>query len=148
MEIKLPPDFKEFLKLLKENNVQYLLVGGYAVGYYGYPRTTGDMDIWVAIHPKNAQQIVASLQEFGFDSPDLTTELFLQEKSMVRMGVPPIRIEILTTISGVRFEECFAEKVVDMLDGVEVNLINLKHLKENKKASGRFKDLDDLEHIS
>lgn len=130
MEIKLPPDFKEFLKLLKVNNVQYLLIGGYAVGCYGYPRATGDMDIWVGIHPENAQQLVASLQEFGFDSPDLTTELFLQEKSMVRMGVPPMRIEILTTISGVRFEECFAEKVVDLLDGVEVNLINLEHLKK------------------
>lgn len=148
MEIKLPPDFKEFLKLLKANNVQYLLIGGYAVSYYGYPRTTGDIDIWVAIHPENARQLVASLQEFGFDSPDLTTELFLQEKSMVRMGVPPMRIEILTTISGVRFEDCFAKKVVDVLDGVEVNLINLEHLKENKKASGRFKDLDDLEHLS
>jgi hypothetical protein len=148
MEIKLPPDFKEFLKLLKANNVQYLLIGGYAVSYYGYPRTTGDIDIWVAIHPENARQLVVSLQEFGFDSPDLTIELFLQEKSMVRMGVPPMRIEILTTISGVRFEDCFAKKVVDILDGVEVNLINLEHLKENKKASGRFKDLDDLEHLS
>lgn len=147
MEIKLPPDFREFLKLLKANNVQYLLIGGYAVGYYGYPRATGDIDIWVAIHPENAQKLVSTLQEFGFDTPDLTTELFLTEKSIVRMGIPPMRIEILTTISGVRFEECFANRVVDLLDGVEVNLINLEHLKENKKASGRFKDLDDLEHL-
>ena len=148
MEIKLPPDFKEFLKLLKANNVQYLLIGGYAVGYYGYPRATGDIDIWVAIHPENAQNLVSVLQEFGFDSPDLTIDLFLTEKSIVRMGVPPMRIEILTTISGVGFEKCFAEKVVDSLDGVEVNLINLEHLKANKKASGRFKDMDDLEHLT
>jgi hypothetical protein len=148
MEIKLPPDFKEFLKLLNDNKVRYLLIGGYAVGYYGYPRATGDMDIWVAIHPENAQQLVTSLQQFGFDTPDLTTELFLEKDSIVRMGVPPMRIEILTTISGVDFDECFAEKVIDILDGVEVNLINIEHLKENKKASGRFKDLDDLEHLS
>ena len=148
MEIKLPPDFKEFLKLLKANNVQYLLIGGYAVGYYGYPRATGDIDIWLAIHPENAQNLVSVLQEFGFDSPDLTIDLFLTEKSIVRMGVPPMRIEILTTISGVGFEKCFAEKVVDSLDGVEVNLINLEHLKANKKASGRFKDMDDLEHLT
>jgi hypothetical protein len=136
------------LKLLKANNVQYLLIGGYAVSYYGYPRTTGDIDIWVAVHPENAQKLVRTLKEFGFDTPDLTAELFLNEKSIVRMGVPPMRIEILTTISGVRFEECFANKVVDLLDGVEVNLINREHLKENKKASGRFKDLDDLEHLT
>lgn len=147
MEIKLPPDFKEFLKLLKANNVQYLLIGGYAVGYYGYPRATGDIDIWVAIHPENAQKLVHTLQEFGFDTPDLTTELFLTEKSIVRLGVPPMRIELMTTISGVQFEECFIERIVDFLDGIEVNLINLEHLKQNKKASGRFKDLDDLEHL-
>jgi hypothetical protein len=136
------------LKLLKANNVQYLLIGGYAVGCYGYPRATGDIAIWVAIHPENAQNLVSVLQEFGFDSPDLTIDLFLTEKSIVRMGVPPMRIEILTTISGVGFEKCFAEKVADSLDGVEVNLINLEHLKANKKASGRFKDMDDLEHLT
>ena len=75
MDIELPLDFKEFLKLLNENGVKYLLIGGYAVGYYGYPRATNDMDVWIAIHPQNAQRVVNTLKEFGFDHPELTPEL-------------------------------------------------------------------------
>ena len=87
--IHLPPDFKEFLKLLEDHKVHYLLIGGYAVGYYGYPRATADMDIWIAIHPDNAQKIVSVLREFGFDVPELSADLFLKEQQIVRMGVPP-----------------------------------------------------------
>lgn len=147
MDIELPPDFKEFLSLLRSHGVEYLLIGGYAVGYHGYPRATQDMDIWIAIHPQNAKRMVAALQEFGFDTPELSVDLFLQDKSIVRMGIPPMRIEVVTTISGVRFEECYVERVVTTIDEVEVNLISLHHLKVNKKASGRYKDLDDLEHL-
>lgn len=145
--IHLPPDFKEFLKLLKEHQVEYLLVGGYAVGYHGYPRATVDMDVWIAIHPLNANKIVTVLKEFGFDVPELSVALFLKKDQIVRMGLPPIRIEITTSISGVDFQECFAERVEDTLDGVTVNLISLHHLKKNKKASGRYKDLNDLENL-
>jgi hypothetical protein len=145
--IHLPPDFKEFLQLLNAHQVEYLLIGGYAVGYHGYPRATADMDIWIAIQPSNATRVVAALKEFGFDVPELSRELFLQEDQIVRMGVPPVRIEIATTISGVEFDDCYQERVVDELDGVRVNLISLKHLKINKKASGRHRDLDDLEHL-
>ena len=144
---RLPADFKEFLRLLNAHQVEYLLIGGYAVGYYGYPRATADMDIWIAIRPDNARKVVAALREFGFDSPDLSTETFLSEWQVIRMGVPPVRIEIATTISGVNFRECYAEKVVDELDGVKVNLISLKHLKANKKASGRHQDLADMEYL-
>jgi predicted nucleotidyltransferase len=147
MDIELPPDFKEFLSLLKTHGVEYLLIGGYAVGYHGYPRATHDMDIWIAIHPDNAERMVSALQEFGFDTPQLSASLFLQDKSIVRMGIPPMRLEITTAISGVTFEECYAGRVVDVMDGVEVNLISLQHLKVNKQASGRHKDLDDLEHL-
>jgi len=147
MGIKLAPDFKEFLKLLNVHGVEYLLIGGYAVGYYGYPRATHDMDIWIAIHPDNAKRIVAALKEFGFDTPDLSPQLFLKDKSIIRMGVPPMKIEIVTTISGVTFEECYSYRVNDAIDGAEVCLIGLNHLKINKKASGRHKDLDDLEHL-
>lgn len=136
------------MSLLKAYEVEYLLIGGYAVGYYGYPRATHDMDIRIAVHPCNAERIVAALKEFGFDTPDLTAELFLREKSIVRMGVPPMRLEIVTTISGVKFEECYWERVTDMIDGVEVSFISLRHLKINKKASGRHKDLNDLEQLS
>jgi hypothetical protein len=145
--IHLPPDFKEFLKLLNSNRVRYLLVGGYAVGYHGYPRATADMDVWVAVDPENARKILDALKDFGFSAPELSAELFLKENQMIRMGVPPLRIEILTTASGVTFDECYAERTVDVLDGVEVNLIGLKHLKINKKACGRHKDFDDLEHL-
>jgi len=105
------------------------------------------MDIWVAVHPANADRIVAALKEFGFDLPDLSPELFLREWQIIRLGVPPIRIEIATTISGVDFGECYAERVEDTIEGVSVNLIDLNHLKLNKRASGRHQDLADLEHL-
>ena len=147
MDIELPLDFKEFLKLLNENGVRYLLIGGYAVGYHGYPRATNDIDVWVAVHPENAQRVVSTLKEFGFDHPELTPELFLQEKKIIRMGHPPMRLEISTGISGVEFEDCYANRIVDDLDGVKVNIIGLPQLKANKKAAGRLKDLADLENL-
>lgn len=145
--IHLPPDFKEFLRLLNAHKVEYLLIGGYAVNYHGYPRATADMDIWVAVHPANADRIVSALKEFGFDLPDLSPELFLHQWQIIRLGRPPVRIEIATTISGVDFAECYTKRVEDTLDGVPVNLIDLYHLKLNKKASGRHQDLADLENL-
>ena len=145
--IHLPPDFREFLQLLNAQHVEYLLIGGYAVGYHGYPRATADMDLWIARHPANADRIVSVLREFGFNLPELSADLFLKENQIIRMGVPPVRIEISTTISGVIFEECYAERIVDIIDGVEVHLISLRHLKINKAASGRHKDLSDLENL-
>src|SRR5689334_3326167 len=147
MDIELPLDFKEFLKLLNEKAVRYLLIGGYAVGYHGYPRATNDMDVWIAIHPDNAQRIVDALKDFGFDHPELTPELFLQKNKIIRMGHPPMRLEISTGISGVEFEDSYASRIVDDLDGVKVNIIDLPHLKTNKKAAGRLKDLADLENL-
>lgn len=147
MEIVLPPDFKEFLKLLNEHEVRYLLIGGYAVGYHGYARATEDMDIWVAVQPENANKIVNVLKDFGFASPDLSAALFLQEGKIIRMGLPPIRLEITTSISGVMFDECYEKRVLDEIDGIDVSLIDLQNLKKNKKASGRAKDLADLENL-
>ncbi|MBI2757135.1 MAG: hypothetical protein HYX49_00485 [Chloroflexi bacterium] len=148
MALTLPTDFKEFLRLLKEHDVRYLIIGGYAVGYHGYPRATEDLDIWVAVHPDNALKLVSVLKVFGFDNPDLTPDLFLQKPKIIRMGFPPMRLEISTSISGVEFDECYQTRIVDVLDGVEVNLIDLEHLKRNKKASGRAKDIADLENLS
>lgn len=147
MALTLPPDFKEFLKFLKEYDVRYLLIGGYAVGYHGYARATEDMDIWVAIHPDNADRLISALNAFGFEHPDINRELFLQEKNIIRMGHPPMRLEISMSISGVDFDECYQTRIVDELDGVEVDLIDLEHLKKNKKASGRPKDIADLEEL-
>lgn len=148
MDLTLPPDFKEFLKLLKEHDVRYLLIGGYAVGYHGYSRATEDMDIWVAIHPDNAQKLVATMKAFGFDTPEINPELFQQKPKIIRMGFPPLRLEITTSISGVEFEECYQLRIVDHFDGVEVNVIDLENLKKNKIASGRTKDIADVEQLS
>lgn len=146
--IHLPPDFKEFLQLLNEHEVRYLLIGGYAVGYHGYPRATIDMDIWVEIHIENANKIVRVLKEFGFGTSDLKPELFLAEDQIVRMGNPPFRLELLTTISGVEFETCYQNRIIHEFDDIQVNLISLNDLRKNKLASGRHKDLNDLENLS
>ena len=144
----LPRDFKEFLRLLNSKQVEYLLVGGYAVGYYGYPRATADIDVWIAVSDENAGRVVEALREFGFTVPDLTPELFLQKDRVVRMGVPPVRIEIITSASGVDFAECYARRVVTEVDGIPVSLIELGDLKKNKKAAGRPKDLADLDQLA
>jgi len=147
MATVLPPDFKEFLKLLKEHDVDYLLIGGYAVSYYGYARTTEDMDIWIAIHPDNAQKIYSALIAFGFNDPNLKPAIFLEKPKILRMGFPPLRLEITTSISGVDFDDCYQTRIIDKIDGVEVNLIDLQNLKKNKKASGRAKDINDIEQL-
>jgi len=147
MDIELPPDFSEFLRLLDAKDVEYLLIGGYAVAYHGYPRATQDMDVWVAISPENASRLVQALREFGFGSPELDDQLFLKQDSIVRMGVPPMRIEIATSISGVSFEECYRARIADEFQGVPVTIISLEHLKKNKQFAGRHRDLDDLEHL-
>ncbi|NLZ04238.1 MAG: hypothetical protein GXY19_03610 [Phycisphaerae bacterium] len=145
--IHLPADFKEFLRLLSVHHVEYLLIGGYAVGYHGYPRATADMDVWIALERANADRVVAALKEFGFDQPELSPELFLRPWQIIRLGMPPVRIEIATTISGVDFADCYADRVEDVLDGVPVSLISLAHLKINKRASGRHQDLADLDEL-
>jgi hypothetical protein len=145
--LNVPPDFKEFLRLLADHRVEYLLVGGYAVGYHGYPRATADMDIWIAVNPQNTHKLVAALKDFGFDTSELSPELFLQEGQIVRMGVQPMRIEIMTSATGVKFDECYKTRVVDELDGVTTNIIDLDHLKINKNALGRYKDLADVENL-
>jgi predicted nucleotidyltransferase len=147
MDLELPNDFKEFLKSLNANGVKYLLIGGYAVGYYGYPRATNDIDIFVAKDSENARRLVKSLSDFGFETERLSDEIFTSEKSLVRMGVEPMKIEITNFISGVAFEDAYRDKNTGVIDGVEISLISLHHLKINKKASGRYKDLNDLEHL-
>ncbi len=144
---RLPADLREFLKLLNSARVEYLLIGGYAVGYYGYPRATGDLDIWVAISEQNARKLTRILKQFGFDLPNLKPEVFLKTDQIVRFGEPPLRIEILTTISGVAFDDCYPRRSRVKFDGLCVNLISLNDLKKNKAASGRPKDLDDLQAL-
>ena len=140
-------DFKEFLKSFNSNRVEYLLIGGYAVGIYGYIRATNDLDAWVDISPQNAVRIERALREFGFTGPGLTSGLFLERNNVIRMGVPPIRIEIFTSVSGVEFESCYAEKEMIRIEEIVVPVISLARLRQNKAASGRAKDLADLENL-
>ena len=143
----LPRDFKEFLRLLGSHEVEYLLVGGYAVSIHGYVRATNDLDVWVKISAKNAGGIDAALREFGFAGSSLSPELFLVPNNVVRMGVPPMRLEIITSVSGVQFEECYAERKMVRIDEILVPVISLPRLRENKAASGRSKDLADLDNL-
>lgn len=145
--IQLPTEFSELLKLFNAHEVAYLIVGGYAVAYHGYPRTTGDIDLWIQSTEENGKRVVAALRAFGFNVPALKPELFLKPDQVVRMGHPPLRVEILTSISGVAFDACYPKRTEDRLGEVDVSLIGLDCLKANKRASGRHKDLDDLEHL-
>ena len=144
---KLPRDFKEFLKLLSQHEVRFMVVGGYAVTYHGYARYTGDIDVWVEVEPANADRIVEALKGFGFDVPDLKSDLFLTAGQIIRMGVEPTRIEILTQISGVAFEACYPRRLVHSIDEVEIPFLSLSDLRANKRAAGRNKDRLDLENL-
>ncbi|MGI8436482.1 MAG: hypothetical protein ACR2NX_06200 [Chthoniobacterales bacterium] len=135
------------MQSLRSAKVEYLLVGGYAVGHYGHPRATGDLDLWVAVDERNATSLFAAVRAFGFDVPALTVDLFLQPKRVIRMGVPPVRIELLTGIDGVDFRDCYARRETTEIDGVIVDIICLEDLKKNKRASGRHQDLSDVEKL-
>lgn len=146
-KIELHPDFKDFLRLLNSHNVKYLLVGGYAVGYHGYPRATGDMDIWIEISEANSKKVTSAFREFGMPDETLSENLFLEKNKVIRMGVPPVRLEVITTASGVDFNECYSNREFIEIDGILINFISLQDLKKNKQAAGRHKDMEDLEHL-
>jgi len=145
--IQLAPDFKDFLLLLNEEKVEYLLVGGYAVGFHGYPRATKGLDIWVAINPENAERLIRVFCRFGFSPKTISSASFLNEKKVIEIGIDPVRIDVIMSISGISFSECYAQKVDFVYDGVNINLINLEHLKINKRATGRLRDLADVEEL-
>ncbi len=145
--IRLPSDFREFLRLLNSHSVEYLLIGGYAVGYYGYPRATGDMDLWVSATAENARKVLAVMEDFGFSGQEASLEALVKPGHIVRMGIPPLRIELFTTISGREFSDCYGRRVTAIVDDVNVSFIALDDLRINKKASGRLKDLSDLEQL-
>jgi predicted nucleotidyltransferase len=148
METPLPPDFKEFLALLNSAKIEYLVIGGYAVSFHGYPRPTGDLDIWIAIPTDHAASILKVLASFGFGAAGATPEAFLTPGFTVRMGHPPVRIEIMNSISGVDFRECYSRRLQTAMDGVPVNIITREDLLANKRAAGREKDLNDLKHLA
>ncbi|HPB81827.1 MAG TPA: hypothetical protein PK200_07290 [Spirochaetota bacterium] len=148
MAIHIPGEFREFLKLLDAHDVEYLLIGGYAVAFHGYPRATADMDVFINASPENAVRVEAVLRKFGFDVPELSPDLFVKDTSkIIRMGIPPLRIEILMSISGVNFAECYKSRVEFKDDDLTIKIIDLDNLIKNKETAARHKDLDDLEHL-
>jgi hypothetical protein len=146
--IELPPDLSEFLKLLHSHEVEYLLVGGYAVGLHGYPRATGDLDIWVRPSTENAEKLARVFVEFGYSPQTIQPDIFLDPNRVIRMGVPPICIDVIMTASGADFSSCYERRSDELVSGVPVKLISLDDLKINKKASGRPKDIDDLQNLA
>jgi len=147
MVIELPSDFREFLQLLNEHEVRFLLIGGFAVAFHRYPRATQDIEIWFENSPTNAKRVVAAIRAFGFDVPKLNAELIQQPRKILRMGHPPMRIEMMNEIDGVAFEQCYQNSITSNVDGVSLRIISLADPKQNKQASARHKDLDDLEHL-
>jgi hypothetical protein len=140
-------DFKEFIASLNANKVRYLIVGGYAVAFHGHPRYTKDLDVWIDRSPQNAARIVKALERFGFGSLDLKADDFLVPDQIIQLGLPPNRIDVLTTLAGVDFRSCYAARVKAKIGGMTANFIDLKNLKKNKEAVGRTQDLADLENL-
>ena len=143
---QLPEDFKDLLCLLNEHKVDYLIVGGWALGIHGYVRATGDMDIWIGQSDVNIQNLLKALTAFGVPE-GIDSEFFKENGNAFRMGNPPLRIEIITEASGIHFDASYPKRVIIEADGVDLSFINYEDLVTNKRASGRLRDLADLEAL-
>jgi hypothetical protein len=143
----LNPDFKEFVALLDSASAEFLVVGGYALAAYGHPRYTGDLDVWVNATPENASRVLDALAQFGFGALGITLEDLTTRGSVVQLGYPPRRIDLLASIDGVEFADCYARREVHVVDGLSIPFIGIADFKANKRASGRKKDLADLESL-
>jgi hypothetical protein len=145
--MEIPNDFKELLELFSKHKVEYLIVGGYALAFHGAPRFTGDIDLFVRPVRENARKILAALDEFGFGSLDLSEKDFITPGQVIQLGVPPIRIDIITSVSGVSWEKANLDKVPGQYDQTPVFFISLQDFIANKKATGRTKDAADIEAL-
>ena len=144
----LTQDFKEFIALLNENNVRYLIVGGYAVAFHGHPRYTKDLDIWIDPAVENIDKLLETLKQFGFGSLGLKTEDFENPEDMIQLGLPPNRIDLFTGLKGVTFDSCYETKVDIKINEMIAHVIDLQNLKQNKKATGRPQDIADLSNLT
>jgi len=140
-------DFKEFIALLNKSKIEYLIVGGYAVGLHGYPRYTGDIDIWIKTSEVNSEMMIKILGEFGFNSDDIKKEDFLKLDNVIQLGYPPYRIDLMMLIDGVTFDECYANRIKKEIDEIEIDFIGYDDLIKNKRASGREKDINDINNL-
>ncbi len=140
-------DFKEWLRLLTEKKVEYLLVGGYAVALYGIPRTTGDLDIWIRNSEENVAKVIDCLNSFGFSSLGFTNEDLLKPYAIIQLGFPPVRIDIITDIDGVSFDDAIKNCKITAYGDLTLSLISIEDLIKNKSISGRKVDLADVEKL-
>jgi predicted nucleotidyltransferase len=145
--MKLHKDLREFIELLNSHKADYVIVGGHAVAYHGYPRYTGDVDFFIRPTEENAQLIIDSMHEFGFTDLDLKAKDLTEPNKILQLGRPPNRIDLLTSISGCNFDEVWGNRIESMLDDIPVNFIGKQNLITNKRSSGRSKDLLDVEKI-
>ncbi|MBN2565465.1 MAG: nucleotidyltransferase [Candidatus Eisenbacteria bacterium] len=139
---RLPDDFRDFLDSLNKNDVEYLLLGGWAVGMYGAPRTTADLDVYIAVDEANVYRLRKALYEFG--APAVPKEHFMEIGRIYRIGRSPIRIEVINQASGIDFRTCYDRRKTIRVDGISISLISRDDLLKNKAASGRDKDFADL----
>jgi hypothetical protein len=124
-----------------------MVVGGYAVALHGHPRYTKDLDVWIELSPGNADRILSVLDKFGLGSLNLKPDDFLEENQIIQLGYPPNRIDLLTTLKDIKFEDCYKTKVKVAIGDVEINFIDIENLKKNKRATGRLQDLADAENL-
>lgn len=145
--MELNRDFREFLQYFVAHDVRFLIVGGYALAAHGHPRYTKDLDVWIWTDPTNAQHVVDALTDFGFGTLGLTTGDFMEPDTVVQLGREPQRIDILTFASGLVFEEAYARRVIIEMGVVSAPFLALDDLRRNKQATGRLRDLADLEEL-
>jgi len=144
----LSKDFIEFIESLNANSVRYLVVGGYAVSFHGYPRYTKDLNIWFESEIQNTEKVLKALNVFGFGSIDIESANLLEENNIIQLGSPPNRIDMITSLKGLVFEKCYPERIRVEIQGTLIDFIDIENLKTNKKATGRPQDLADLENLS
>jgi predicted nucleotidyltransferase len=143
----LQKDLREFIVSLNSNGVEYLIVGGFALAFHGYPRYTGDIDIFIRTTPENARKLERVIYEFGFATTGLSAKDFLGVNQVVQLGQPPNRIDILTSLTGVDFEEAWLGRAISGIDGIPVFIIGWEAFLKNKRATGRAQDKADLEAL-
>ncbi len=143
----LQKDLREFIESLNSQHVEYLIVGAFALAFHGVPRSTGDIDILLRRSPENAARIVEVLVQFSFASLGLSAADFMPPDQVIQLGHPPNRIDLLTSITGVEFEEAWSGRVSADLHGIPVSLIGREALIRNKRATGRTQDRADLEAL-
>ena len=145
--MELDKDFKEFIELLNEHKVDYLVIGGYAVNYHGYPRYTKDIDFWLWMTEPNIEKLINAIKDFGFGGLNLKIEDFMIPENIIQLGYEPYRIDLLVDVEGVDFKECYERRTEGDLDGATVKFLSLQDLIIAKKKAGRLQDLADAEQL-